>query len=218
MSLKLNIFQRLNAVMKEVKYVQKEEKMVNGQYRFVSHDAVTAKLHDPLTNHGIVMLPSVLEINHQDITVVDKNGPKPAVRTTCKIEVSFVNIDDPTDKVSIVHCGCGIDPGDKGIGKAVSYAVKYALLKVFCLETGDDVEKDLFEVEGPEQLQIRLLERKNQIATLVGKENIDDLKQYISKLKDIFKSKKEEEIILNKDAKIFVSDFLSWKENKTQAA
>ena len=38
--------------------------------------------------------------------------------------------------------GYGIDNGEKGPGKAVSYAVKYALLKTFCLETGDDPDRD----------------------------------------------------------------------------
>jgi hypothetical protein len=38
--------------------------------------------------------------------------------------------------------GYGIDNQDKGPGKAMSYAVKYAMLKTFCLETGDDPEKD----------------------------------------------------------------------------
>jgi hypothetical protein len=34
--------------------------------------------------------------------------------------------------------GYGVDPQDKGPGKAISYGVKYALLKVLGLETGDD--------------------------------------------------------------------------------
>lgn len=128
-----NIFQRINGVMKEVSYVQKEDKKVNNQYRFVSHDQVTAALNGPLAKHGIVILPSILELT--------QDGNK----TVVKLEVAFVNIDNPTDQFKVIHYGYGIDPSDKGVGKAVSYACKYAMLKTFCLETGDDPERDNYE-------------------------------------------------------------------------
>jgi hypothetical protein len=38
--------------------------------------------------------------------------------------------------------GYGIDDQDKGAGKAMSYAVKYALLKTLGLETGDDPDEN----------------------------------------------------------------------------
>lgn len=126
----LNIYQRMNLVMKDLKYIQKGEKKVNNQYNYVSHDAVSSALHDPLTKNGIAVIPSVIEM------VQDGN------RTTAKVEVSFVNIDDPKDRVSVLYVGYGIDAGDKGPGKAISYACKYALLKTFCLETGDDPDHD----------------------------------------------------------------------------
>jgi hypothetical protein len=126
----LNIYKRVNLVMKEVTYVQKENKKVNNQYTFVSHDAVARTLHEPMAKHGIVMIPTIVDLEQ------DGN------RTKVKMDISFVNIDNPTDKITITQYGYGIDPQDKGIGKAQSYAVKYALLKLFCLETGDDVEKD----------------------------------------------------------------------------
>jgi hypothetical protein len=122
----LNIYQRLNAVMLDVQYIQKLDKTVNGQYRFVSHDQVIGVLHGPITKHGIAVIPSVLEHEKQGTT------------TTLKIQVSFVNIDNPNDRVDTIYFGYGVDGGDKGIGKAISYAVKYAMLKTFCLETGDD--------------------------------------------------------------------------------
>lgn len=121
-----NIYQRLNAVMAEVDYIQKSDKRVNNQYRFVSHDQVVGVLHKPLTKHGIAVIPSILEHSQA------------GTATTVKIQVSFINIDEPTDRIDTIHFGYGIDGGDKGIGKAISYAVKYALLKTFCLETGDD--------------------------------------------------------------------------------
>lgn len=129
----MNIYQRLNAVMKAVGYVQKEDKKVNNQYTFVSHDAVTAAVRPFLIEHGIVMMTDVKECRQ------DGN------RTEAIVVLRFVNIDKPEDQVGITCFGYGIDPQDKGPGKAVSYAVKYGILKTLCLETGDDPERDMIE-------------------------------------------------------------------------
>ena len=52
--------------------------------------------------------------------------------------VRFVNIDEPQDFFDVQSFGYGVDGQDKGPGKAMSYAVKYALLKALGLETGED--------------------------------------------------------------------------------
>ena len=59
-------------------------------------------------------------------------------KTIIKLRVEFVNIDNPDDRFCVEHYGYGIDTQDKGVGKAVSYAYKYALLKTFALETGEN--------------------------------------------------------------------------------
>lgn len=125
-----NIYQRLLAVMEAVGYIQKEDKKVNNQYTFVSHDAVSAKLRPALIANGILAVPSV------------KASSQDGNMTKVTMQVTFVNVDKPEDRVEVESFGYGIDPQDKGPGKAMSYAVKYALLKVFSLETGDDPERD----------------------------------------------------------------------------
>jgi hypothetical protein len=126
----LNIYQRILAVMAELKYVQKGEKTVNNQYRFVGHDAVSEAIHPMLVKHGIVMIPSV------------SGWKQDGNRTEVDVTVSFVNADKPEDRFEVQTFGFGVDGQDKGPGKAVSYATKYAVLKTFVLETGDDPEKD----------------------------------------------------------------------------
>ncbi len=56
--------------------------------------------------------------------------------------MTFFNIDDPQDKLDTCSFGFGVDTQDKGPGKAMSYMVKYALLKTLGLETGDDPDFD----------------------------------------------------------------------------
>lgn len=126
----LNIYQKVLGVMADVEYIQKGDKKVNGQYRFVSHDQVTGTLHPALVRHGVCVIPHCAEVS--------QDGNRVQVRLT----VRFVNADDPQDFIETDSYGQGIDSGDKGIGKAYSYAYKYALLKTFCLETGDDPDND----------------------------------------------------------------------------
>lgn len=125
-----NIYQRILGVMSELDYVQKGDTRVNGQYRFVSHDQVTAKVHPLLVKYGICVLPTVEELRQENN------------RTTIKLAVIFKNADCPDDCFVTYYYGYGVDGGDKGPGKAISYAYKYALLKTFCLETGDDPDND----------------------------------------------------------------------------
>ena len=120
-----NIAQRLNAAMADVDYVQKEKK-AGMNYSIVSHDAVTAKVRPILQKHGIVYYPCDLHVT--------QNGN----RTEAVMTVRFENIDNRSDYIDVATLGYGVDPQDKGPGKAISYAVKYALLKVLGLETGDD--------------------------------------------------------------------------------
>lgn len=125
-----NIFQRMNAVMQAVSYVQKEAKKSGMQYSFVSHDSVTALLRPHFVEQGVVYYPHSLTV------VVDGN------RVQMQGVVRFVNIDNPVDVMDVHSYGFGIDSQDKGPGKAMSYLVKYALLKATGLETGDDPERD----------------------------------------------------------------------------
>ena len=144
-----NIHQRLAKVMADVTYIQKERKQ-GMQYTIVSHDAVTAKVRPALLENGIVYYPTRCGHTH--------NGN----RAECSMTVRFVNIDDPEDIFEVETFGYGVDNQDKGPGKAMSYAVKYALLKALGLETGDDADHDSINhstkdpsrhVVSPEQVQ-----------------------------------------------------------------
>ena len=136
-----NIFQRILGVMSELSYIQKGPKTVNGQYRYASHDQVTAALHPFLVKYGIVCVPTVEE------SIQECN------RTMIKLVTCFVNVDNPSDQFSMRSIGFGIDAGDKGPGKAISYAFKMACLKVFCLETGEDPDNEAEAFYEPPKCQ-----------------------------------------------------------------
>lgn len=132
----MNIYQRINAVMKEVEYVQKDAQ-VQG-YKAVTHDAVTAVLRKSMVKHGIVTRVEQLKGD-----IVDKWETKSGSkfhRYVGEYGVTFVNIDTPEDCLTITAQAHADDNADKAPGKAMSYATKYAMLKTFGLETGENEE------------------------------------------------------------------------------
>jgi hypothetical protein len=57
----------------------------------------------------------------------------------------FINTDNPDEFVDITTYGDGVDPQDKAPGKAMTYSDKYALLKAYKIETGEDPDQKASE-------------------------------------------------------------------------
>ena len=59
---------------------------------------------------------------------------------TCKVRLTFTSAGETVAFSEAL--GMGIDDGDKAMGKAYTYAVKYALLKKFRLQYADDPDAE----------------------------------------------------------------------------
>jgi hypothetical protein len=194
-----NIYMRISAIMAELDYIQKGTAKVNGQYRFVSHDQVTEKIHPLLVKHGVVILPTVEE------SIQDNN------RTEVKLLMQFINIDVPTDVVTIRTIGYGIDGSDKGPGKAISYAYKYGILKTFCLETGDDPDQDQSAVYEP----VKPLDFEDTMRKVMALESPADVTIFVKHCAE--NAKMSENAIMEAAIKKpveFRDAFYKWKKSK----
>ena len=136
MSEKLNIYQRINAVMQEVVYVQKDATVE--RYKAVSHDQVVSVARASLVEHGVMVYPEQTGGGIAEV-LTTKSGGRMALYGG-EYVVHFVNIDAPEDRISVPVQAHAMDNGDKAPGKAVTYATKTAILKVLCLETGENDE------------------------------------------------------------------------------
>lgn len=139
----LNIYQRLNKVMQDVEYVQKD-KAVTGAgagYKAVTHDQVISVCRGKLVENGIVIVPN--QVHGEFLQMRDMNATPAPIKMglyTGTYEINFVNIDKSDDKVTMTVQAHANDNGDKAPGKCLTYATKSAILKVLCLETGEDDE------------------------------------------------------------------------------
>jgi len=133
----LNLYQRINEIRKKVDYIQKDKSVSTGggSYKAVTHDQVTAILREHLIAFGVVCVPTLITSKAND-----KIGDAKQFRYDATYHFDFVNCDAPEEKLSIVIEAHAMDNADKAPGKALSYAKKYAVLKLFEIETGEDEE------------------------------------------------------------------------------
>lgn len=139
----LNIYQRINEVMKEVDYVKKDKAVSGGgaNYKAVTHDQAVAVIRAALVKHGIVIQP--VQKHGEFLQMRDLNAQPVAIKMglySGSYDIHFVNMDKPDERSTVSVEAHANDNGDKAPGKAMTYAVKTAILKQFTLETGEDDE------------------------------------------------------------------------------
>jgi hypothetical protein len=138
----LNLFQRINEVRKSIDYIQKDKSVSTGgsSYKAVTHDQVTAMVRDHMVKHGIVSYPVLVESVSLPKEVNANMEVAKQFRYEATYDIIFVNCDDPKDTFTVRIQAHAMDNADKACGKALSYAKKYAILKLFEIETGEDEE------------------------------------------------------------------------------
>lgn len=136
----MNIFQKINGVMKAIEYLTKDDKVEfgNTKYKAISEEKVTTAVRKELVKQGIVIIPIMQESTVTELIRTDKSVNQRAdVHTRYRIQ----NIDDVNDFIEVESNGSGVDTQDKAVGKAMTYAYKYMLLRTFAIPTGEDPDK-----------------------------------------------------------------------------
>ena len=82
--------------------------------------------------HGIVLIPRITKVNLRETP----SGKQ--LLTEIWLTYTLVNAEDPDDAIEIPWYGQGADMGEKGIGKALTYAEKYLILKLLQIPTDED--------------------------------------------------------------------------------
>jgi hypothetical protein len=135
----LNIYQRVNKVMSQCDYLQKKQAQ---QGKGIQYDEVIAMIRGLLVTHGIVMVTTQESLD----CLGNVEGTKQKIYQG-KYSLKLVNMDNPTDLIEHTAYAQGMDGGDKGAGKAHTYAMKTMIVKGFGLETGIDEESRAEKIE-----------------------------------------------------------------------
>lgn len=142
----MNIYEKMSAITKEIATVGKnlEVEVGNGKgYKAVSEADVLRAVKPIEEKHGVYSYPIKREvIESGEIVNQTKYGEKRSLFVRIETTYRFVNIDDPKEYIEITTYGDGVDSQDKAPGKAMTYADKYALLKAYKIQTGEDPDAE----------------------------------------------------------------------------
>lgn len=146
----LNIYQKMLRATEKISKVAKNlsvEIGKNSSYKAVSEADVLEAVKPVEIELGIYSYPIKREIVETQVleTVKEYNGTRTESKQLfMRLEVTyrFINVHNPTEYIDITTYGDGVDSQDKAPGKAMTYADKYALLKAYKIQTGEDPDKE----------------------------------------------------------------------------
>lgn len=146
----LNIFQRMLNATTEIDRVAKNLKVdisSRQSYKAVAEADVLEAVKPIEEKYGIYSYPYSREIiKDETITNTTTYDGKTTERISLLMRIKtvyrFVNVDNPQEFIDITTYGDGVDTQDKAPGKAMTYADKYALLKGYKIQTGDDPDEE----------------------------------------------------------------------------
>lgn len=142
----MNIYEKMSAITNEITAVAKnlEVELPNGKgYKAVSEPDVLKAVKPIEAKFGVYSYPVKREIVESgEIITTTKYGEKKNLFVRVEVIYRFVNIEKPEEYVEVFSYGDGVDSQDKAAGKAMTYADKYALLKAYKIQTGEDPDAE----------------------------------------------------------------------------
>lgn len=135
----MNLYKKMMMISQELGVVAKSLniKAGYGAYKAVSEGDILSAVKPLEAKYGIYSYPAKRVV----IASGTLQGQNPKLWERIETTYRFVNIDKPEEFLEVTSFGDGIDSGDKGPGKAMTYADKYALMKAYKIVTGDDPDQ-----------------------------------------------------------------------------
>ena len=165
----IGLHKKLLNVMKNAKKLIKENSS-GMPYASVTHNMTTQTVKEQFLKEGLIFIPYVK--SHS------RDGNIHHVTVAAEI------IDTDTgDKLPIGDFpGSGVDNQDKGYGKALSYAFKYLLQKLFLLEIGKDEEVDAHQEEAQSEADQQRAKVMKYVADVT--KTLDNIRKHDGEMKD----------------------------------
>ncbi len=134
----MTLRQKLGEVRRRIGYIQKRGYNERHNYNYVAAADIAGIVGDILAELGVVVIPRLESITYEP----HAPGRSDSVRVARVIMAYTFTDVDSGDEITARVAGEGLDVGDKASYKAMTGALKYALLQSFLLATGDDPEDE----------------------------------------------------------------------------
>ena len=135
----------LSRVMNDVNAVKKTDRNTAQNFSFRGIDAVVNAVAPALREHGVIVMPEVLEHTYSTVEV----GRNRTQMEHVIVRVKYTFTGTQGDSLSCTVLGEAMDAGDKATPKAMSVAFRIALLQALALPT-DEPDPDSYSYERAE--------------------------------------------------------------------
>lgn len=175
------IYPAMVAIMRDVEAVKKTSKNMAQNYNFRGIDQVMNSLHATFSKHGVFLLPEVVDYEVTE-KVSSKSG---AINYRTYVKMLFTFMADDGSNIKVATTGEAADSGDKGMNKAKSIALKYALMQMLLIPTEDAKDPDAETPDATRNMSTAELaaNAKNDamrlfFSEIVSIKTVDDLKDF----------------------------------------
>lgn len=170
------IYEALANIMDGVSSVSKNRKNVQQGFMFRGIDDVMNELHELFAKNKVFILPELQEFTTENRPT--KSGGLQTF-TRAKMKFRFMAVDGSF--VEVTNIGEAMDSADKSMNKAMSIALKYALLQTFLIPTEEKKDPDYDTPEEVPYLDMALQE----VGSALSVESLNQIyKNYVPLQKD----------------------------------
>ena len=149
MSTSTNVHSRITAVISDLPAIGKDSEISGGgqRYKYRGIDDIMPSIKGLLAKHGLHLAPTFSVIDDQSWEVArDRGGSTRWRHVTISGTFRFYGLDG--DFIEVTTIGEGKDSADKAFNKAMTAALKYALIQTFAIADGEDPDHERPETPG----------------------------------------------------------------------
>jgi hypothetical protein len=133
----MEIYKALSAVNRSIKAIGKDRLNEQQGFKFRGIDDVMNELHYLFAANDIIILQTV-----NNIEVTERSNARGTALFYVRVNVTYHFTHSDGSQADITVFGEAMDSGDKATTKAMSIALKYALLQMFLIPTEGDKDPD----------------------------------------------------------------------------
>jgi hypothetical protein len=181
----LEIIRLIPTISSKIGTIAKTRDNVGQKYKFRGIDDVFLAVNPIFIEYGVVCIPKVLNALREQHT---SSTGKMLLYTFLTVQFTFYAPDGSS--IEVITVGEGMDSGDKSAYKALSGAMKYAILQLFCIPTEEpkDPEMDNHDLRSSlgQNDTLHMQQMQEHIANIEALATLHDLDIYVAQHKASF--------------------------------
>lgn len=192
-STKLNLYQKLAKIRKQLEVIQKDSSGYG--YKYVSEAEILSKLSVWLNKYNLLLIPKIVPSSSHfemwDMEQTSKKAKDGSTEKKCEVIVggdmvfTWVNTENPIEQLEVPWFFTGQQAdASQAFGSGLTYCTRYFLLKFFNIATIED---------DPDSWRSKQKNAEKEESVLIAKEitqKVDDIaKKYVTDSADVEKAK-----------------------------